>query len=236
MTTEPPRAAPAGRLQIRPLLHDHPVALRIALMLWALSAFLFVALAVPPFADAVQSIDDVVHRWAVSAEFDPALAVAKVLDFIGSAWVTWPLMIAVAVWLTWRRRWEAFFSWALAMAVSQLMIGPVKELYMRVRPLMPLVETTGWSFPSGHSVAGAAIAIAAVIVLVPAGPKRRNLEMLAVAFAMVMALSRVYLRAHWLTDVAAGAALGAAIAIGAAALMHRLDDRRRGDDHKAHKA
>jgi undecaprenyl-diphosphatase len=100
---------------------------------------------------------------------------------------------------------------------------------------MSLVETTSWSFPSGHSVAGATIAIAAVIVLVPAGPKRRNLEMLAAAFAVVMALSRVYLRAHWLSDVAAGAALGAAIAIGAAALLHWIDDRRRGQIHQTHK-
>jgi len=78
------------------------------------------------------------------------------------------------------------------------------------------------------------MAVAAVIVLVPAGPKRRNLEMMAAAFAIIMALSRVYLRAHWLSDVAAGAALGAAIALGAAALMHRIDDRRRRDDNQSH--
>ena len=52
--------------------------------------------------------------------------------------------------------------------------------------------------------------------------------MLAAAFAVVMALSRVYLRAHWLADVAAGVALGAAIAILCAAIMHRIDDHRRG--------
>ena len=234
--TSPDEAAPPGRLQSYPLLHDHPVARRIALVLWALSAFLFVALAVPPFADVVQSIDDVVQRLVVAAEFDPAVYVAKALDYIGSAYVTWPLMVAIAGWLAWRRRWEALSSWVLAMVVSQLMIGPVKELYMRARPPMSLVESTSWSFPSGHSVAGATIAIAAVIVLVPAGPKRRNLELLAATFAVVMALSRVYLRAHWLSDVAAGAALGAAIAIGAAALMHWLDDRRRGTAHEQHKA
>jgi undecaprenyl-diphosphatase len=49
--------------------------------------------------------------------------------------------------------------------------------------------------------------------------------MLAIVFAVVMALSRVYLRAHWLSDAAAGVALGAAIALGAAALTHRIDER-----------
>lgn len=204
-------------------------------MLWGLSALLFVALAVPPLADVVQSVDDVVQRWVVSAEFPPAVFAAKILDFVGSAFVTWPVIIAITSWLVWRRRWEALSSWVLAIVVSQAMIGPVKDLYMRARPPMSLVEPTSWSFPSGHSVAGATIAIAAVIVLVPAGPKRRNLEMLAAAFAVVMALSRVYLRAHWLSDVAAGAALGAAIAIGAAALLHWIDDRRRGQIHQTHK-
>jgi undecaprenyl-diphosphatase len=187
-----------------------------------------VAASSPATEDLVQSFDDVVNRWAVSAEWDPAVTVAKVLDFIGSSFVTWPLVLVVAAWLAWRRRWEALATWIFAMVLSQILIGPVKNLYMRARPPLSLVETTSWSFPSGHSVATATIAIAAVIVLVKAGPKRRNLEMLAAAFAVVMALSRVYLRAHWLTDVAAGVALGAAVAILCAAIMHRIDDHRRG--------
>ena len=216
-----------GRLQSDPLLHDHPLAWQVAFVLWMLSALLFLALAIPVSADVVQSFDDVVYRWAVAAEWDPAVAAAKVLDFVGSVWVTWPLMVGVAAWLAWRRRWEAFATWVSAMVVSQALIGPVKDVYERVRPPLPLVETTSWSFPSGHAVAGAVIALAAVIVLVRAGPKRRNLELLAAAFVVVMALSRVYLRAHWLTDAAAGAALGAAIAIFSAAIIHRIDDRRR---------
>jgi membrane-associated phospholipid phosphatase len=235
MAAERPDATAQTRLQKHPLLHDHPIAWRVAVGLWFLSALLFLALAVPVLAAAVQSVDDVVYRWAVSIEWGPAVVAAKVLDFIGNAWVTWPVMVGVAGWLAWRRRWEAFFSWTAAMAVSQLLIGPVKELYMRPRPPMSLVETTSWSFPSGHSVAGAAISITLVIVLIPAGPKRRNYEMLAGAFAVIMALSRVYLRAHWLTDVASGAALGAAVAIGSAALMHRFDDRRRGHRHASHR-
>jgi membrane-associated phospholipid phosphatase len=221
------KASPSSRLQSDPLLHDHPVALRIALGLWVFSALLFMAIAVPTLKDAVQAVDDQVHRWVVSIEWGPAVTASQFLDFVGSAWVVWPTMAGVAAWLAWSRRWEAFSTWVVAMVVSQLMVGPVKSLYMRPRPSMSLVETSSWSFPSGHSVVGGAIAIAAVIVLVPAGPRRRNLEMLAIAFAVVMALSRVYLRAHWLSDAAAGVALGAAIAIGAAALTDRIDEHRR---------
>jgi undecaprenyl-diphosphatase len=214
------------RLEERPLLRRHPVAFRLSLVLWVLGGLVFFALAVDPVAEAVEAVDERVHELAVDLETPVVVGFAKALDFIGSTWVTAPVMVIVGLYLIYRRRWEALSSWVLAMIGSQLLIGPMKNLYERARPPMALVETTGYSFPSGHAVAGAAIAVALVIVLVPAGPKRRNLEMLAAAFAVFMALSRVYLRAHWLSDVAGGAALGAAVAIGAAALVHWIDERR----------
>ena len=39
-----------------------------------------------------------------------------------------------------------------------------------------------------------------------------------------MALSRVYLRAHWLSDVAAGVLLGAGVALGCAGLVTEVRD------------
>ena len=217
---------PGRRLERDPLLTDHPTALRASLALWALGGFLFIALAIPSLDDVVQWVDDSVWELAVDLQNDVVVALAEVLDFLGSTVVTLPLMVLVGVFLAWRRRWEALAYWALAMIASQVLIGPVKALYARPRPPLSLVDTSGFSFPSGHAVAGAAIAVSLVIVLVPAGPKRRNLEILAALFALAMALSRVYLRAHWLSDALAGAALGAAVAVGAAVLVHWIDGRR----------
>jgi undecaprenyl-diphosphatase len=219
-------AGETRRLDDRPLLHDHPIAFRLSLLLWILGGAVYVALAVPVSSSSIQSIDDWFHELAIRWENGLVVAIAKVLDFVGSTWVTAPIIVAVGLFLLLRRRREALWFWIAAMTASQLLIGPVKELYERARPSLPLVETSGFSFPSGHATAGAAIAISLVIVLVPAGPRRRNLEMLAAAFAVVMAMSRVYLRAHWLSDVVAGAALGAAVAIAAAVLIHTIDERR----------
>lgn len=215
-----------SRLRERPLLDNHPIALRLAAVLLVVGALLFIALAIPAAAEWVQRVDDVVYRLAVDLEWWPLLAGARVLNFLGSTWVTLPLMVAVAVYLAWRTRWEAFFTWVAAMAASQVLIGPVKELYQRPRPPFPLVETTGYSFPSGHAVATGAIAVGLAIVLLPAGERRRNTELLAALVVIVMAMSRVYLRAHWLSDALAGAVMGAGVAIAAAALMHAIDERR----------
>lgn len=213
------------RLKGRPLLSDHPIAMRLSLLLWALGGVLFIVLRVPALESVMQTVDDGVHSLAIRLEFGPFVRIAELLDFLGSAWVTFPLMIGVAAYLAWQKRWEGLMYWALSMVLSQVLIGPLKALYERPRPDLPLVETSGFSFPSGHAVVGAAIALSLVVVLVPAGPPRRNLKMAAGAFAVLMGLSRVYLRAHWLSDVVAGVALGAAVAVGVAAVMHYAADR-----------
>ncbi len=226
MTTPSDGSTEQRRLTERPLLTDHPAARRLAIALWILGGLSFLALAIPLTAEWVQAVDDWVYALAVDLENGFAVGVAEAMDFVGSTWVVTPVMILTAAFLLWKRRWEALTYWVLAMVGSQLLIGPVKNLYARPRPPLALVETTGYSFPSGHAVAGAAVAVALVIVLVPAGPKRRNLEMLAATFAVLMALSRVYLRAHWLSDAVSGAALGAGVAIAAAALVHFVEQRR----------
>jgi len=45
-------------------------------------------------------------------------------------------------------------------------------------------------------------------------------------FSFLMALSRVYLRAHWLSDVVAGALIGAGLALGWPALLQTLRAQR----------
>jgi undecaprenyl-diphosphatase len=97
-----------------------------------------------------------------------------------------------------------------------------KAYFHRGRPPNPLVATSGFSFPSGHAVAGAATAVALVLVLMSSGPRRRKWELAAIAFASIMALSRVYLNAHWLSDVVAGVLLGTGVALGSAAFVGEI--------------
>jgi membrane-associated phospholipid phosphatase len=150
--------------------------------------------------------------------------IAKVLSFVGSGVVTIPLRIAVAVWLLIRRHWRALAAWLLTWAFAELALAMAKPFFHRGRPPLPLVDTVGYSFPSGHAVAGASIGVALVLVLLPPGPRRRGWEMGAAGFAFAMALSRVYLNAHWFSDVVAGVLLGTSVALGAAGLVTEVRD------------
>ena len=105
----------------------------------------------------------------------------------------------------------AFSAFVLTWVASEALLTWFKSYFHRGRPPGALVETVGFSFPSGHAVAGAALAIAIVLVFLPPGPRRRKWELAAVGFTFVMALSRVYLSAHWFSDVVTGVLLGTAM-------------------------
>lgn len=203
------------------LLDDHRWAERIAVFLWAVSGLLFVAMAVPPVREVIDEFD----RWFYDATYPikwgPLTALSRGMAFLGSALFIWPFRFVVTGYLYVKRSRAALSAWVLAILLSEPLIGTLKAAYGRLRPPEALVAEVTGSFPSGHAVAGAVTAISLVIVLVNPGPPRRNLEIAAAAFAVVMAGTRVYLGAHWLTDVFAGVALGAACAIGAAAIVHR---------------
>ena len=168
--------------------------------------------------------DLTVFHWTDDVKNQVLTSLARFLNVLGGGLVTIPLRIGVSVWLIVRTRWRALAAWLLTWVVAELVLAGAKAFFHRGRPPDPLVDVVGFSFPSGHAVAAAATAVALVLVLIPAGPERRRWELAAVAFAFVMALSRVYLQAHWFSDVVAGVLLGAGVALGSAGLVTEIRD------------
>ena len=210
------------------LFEDHRWAVAGAVVLYLLAGALFVVMALDD--TALQPLDDWWRERMVAGEAAWITVLAKVLDVLGGAFVTWPLRIGVAVLPRDQKVLGALLGfWIGTVLVSEVAIGVMKGAYDRPRPPGSLVETTGASFPSGHSVAVAVTGHRPrVIVLFAPGPHRRIWEIRAGLFAFVMAMSRSYLRAHWLTDVLAGLLLGAAtaLALGAIADEIRTDSGR----------
>ena len=181
--------------------------------------------ALPATRPAVQAVDDGVWRFAGAMRNGPSTAVAVALSWLGSAWVNWPLRVLAVLLLARRRHWLRLGAFALAVLSSEVLIGTVKAAVDRPRPPGALIATTGAAFPSGHAVASAVTAVGLVLVLALPGRARWRWEVYAVVFTSVMALSRVYLRAHWLSDTVAGALLGAGLALGWPALLLALRER-----------
>jgi undecaprenyl-diphosphatase len=203
------------------LLDDHRWAERIAILLWAIAGLSFLAMAIPGTRDALDAFDKWFYDVTYPIKWGPLTAISHGMAFLGSAVFVWPLRAVVSVVLYLQKRRAALSAWLTAILLSEPLIGSLKAAYGRPRPPVALVHEITGSFPSGHAVAGSVVAISLVIVFVHPGPARRNLEIAAATFAVLMAGTRVYLGAHWLTDVFGGVALGADCAIGAAAIVQR---------------
>jgi membrane-associated phospholipid phosphatase len=201
-------------------------ALLLAGGMLVVAILLGVLVAVPSTRHGVQSVDDAVRRLAVRTENRPTTLFAEGLSFLGGVWINWTVRVVALAVLAFRRQFLQFAAFALAVVTSEVLIGTLKAAYDRPRPPGALIGTSGASFPSGHAIAGAVTAVGLVLVILPPGPARWKWEARAIAFAFVMALSRVYLRAHWLSDVVAGALLGGALALGWPALLQTIRSRR----------
>lgn len=213
------------------MLRDHRRVLWYAGALLGALLLMFLAVGRHPTFEAPETTVRFIGEWDLhvyhamdDVRSQPLTLLARTLSVLGGGLVTIPLRAAVALWLAVRTRWRAFAVWVMTWAAAEIVLAVAKAFFHRGRPSGSLVGTVGYSFPSGHAVAGAATAVALVLVLMPAGPARRRWEWVAVGFAFVMAVSRVYLRAHWLSDVVAGVLLGAGVALGTAALVTEIRD------------
>jgi membrane-associated phospholipid phosphatase len=160
-----------------------------------------------------------------SARFDPRILsffvghhtpwltrLAQALTWLGSGFVLWPVVIAAGLGLWWsrRRRLPAVLP-ALSLAGAGAWCLLTKVLVGRPRPPAGdwLGAFDGWSYPSQHAAqALAAWGMLALMVMAGRSLRTRTLLMTGAALiAFVVGLTRLYLAAHWMTDVLAGWAL-----------------------------
>ena len=189
----------------------------------AVGAYVFVLLGMAPEGGTEARINSWAFDVADSLYSGSMKDVVVWVTALGSLPVVALVVASTSLWAAARRRYLD----ALALVVSLMLTWPAvdiaKAAYDRPRPADPHVVTNGASYPSGHS--GYAVAwVACAVVLVRAGAgiaTRFAIVTAAVVLAVVIALTRVYLRAHYLSDVAGALGLGAAIfaLVGAVAVV-----------------
>ena len=198
-------------------------------LVWAAVVALAVALAVAADVAAgglLARLDAPALRAGVDARSPGLTPVVRFVTDAGGWAGRLVLGAAVAVPLALRaRRWTPVLLTAGALAGAPLLSGVAKRLVDRTRPAVDaLLTPPDPSFPSGHATGSVALSVVLAGLLLGAVSTRaaRAAVLLAAgAFAVAVGLSRVYLGAHWLTDVLAGWALGAALGLALLALSER---------------
>jgi len=200
---------------------------------WAFGALLQDVLA----HDELERVDQPVAVFFVRHREPWLTRVMQDLTNLGSIRILLPLILVVGVgWWLRGRTWRPLILLVVAFAGADLAFNAVKELVGRPRPpaSIQLTPVAGPSFPSGHATQ--AVVVYGMLAALAAGATPRwgrkvAAWALAVVIAGVVGISRLYLGAHWLTDVLAGFALGAAWLFAVLTLARTLGSRHHADPH-----
>lgn len=142
---------------------------------------------------------------------DPLTPVSNAFAVIGYWWLLGPVTVVALVALARRGLpWRALYL-GVVMVSQMLLNWLLKALFRRTPPGTNLGHASAYAYPSGHTMAATAFAVALVFVFWDTRWRRLTLAAGA-AFAVLMGLSRVYLTVHWPSDVLAGWLLGFAVA------------------------
>ena len=183
------------------------------LTVWAGDEFLDLAERVREHAPKLQTIDTGVHDWAVSHRSPSDTLFFVVLSTVGSPPGVAAITAVAAITLAFFRRWRWIAYLAVTNAGAYLLDENLKRFFARARPAMAeaLRAAHGYSFPSGHAL-GSTIGFGALAYLAYRAAKSWPAAAAALAFAVTLivsvAVSRVYLGVHWISDVAAGITAG----------------------------
>jgi undecaprenyl-diphosphatase len=193
-----------------------PLTLGAAVSALSLALFVVLVVAVDRDGTLVEFDRETAVAMKAHAEAHPAVLEAmRALTHAGGvpAMVALGVIGSLALWF--RREWALGTCWAVAAAGGGLLNMTSKAVISRERPGDELRDEAVFernkSFPSGHAM-GSAIGYASLGYVAVVFLRRRwaRVTVVVTLTALVLAIghSRIYLRAHWVSDVLGGYLIG----------------------------
>lgn len=145
------------------------------------------------------------------------------ITFLGQRQVILPVVFALMIWLFIKKRPRAAIH-ALALGLFAMMgISFIKHFMQVSRPWGIFQSPQGFSMPSGHAVLATTIYMGIAFIIATPLPKSKRwlIYIPAAMISFLVGISRVYLGAHWFTDVLASWLLSAALLILIILSFHR---------------
>ena len=189
------------------------LAAGVALTIFAGDAFEDLAELVQGQSPALREVDRNAHLWAAAQRSAPSTLFFTIFTAAGGPTVLIAVIAIIAIFLAinGRYRWSIYL--VVTAGAGGIMVKVLKMYFARARPDLAeaVRQASGYSFPSGHAmgstIAAGALAYLALRSLHTWRAKAAALAA-AVTFIAAVAVSRVYLGVHWISDIGAGIAAG----------------------------
>lgn len=156
------------------------------------------------------TIDTTVNVFMQSIQFPPFVFLSKLIAIIFEPMVLVIISFIVAAYVYIKKSKKKAIFLGLAMATTGVAIKILKEVFQRARPLNSIVQESGFSFPSGHATA-AVVFVGTLFYFFTSRRKELPATLMAASLILLIGITRLYLRVHWLTDVLGGFVLGGLI-------------------------
>jgi len=180
----------------------------------AVPLFLFIKISEDIVKNELAIFDSSIYTFVASFITEDMTDLMKFLTSLGSgpvlAFITVIVIIAVR-----KNKKYAFYGWMIGtnLLASSILDVFFKTIFHRKRPdILRLIDITGFSFPSGHSMIGLCFYgfIAYILWVNMKSRWRYPLVFLSVALIISIGISRIYLGVHYASDVLGGYSAGLA--------------------------
>jgi membrane-associated phospholipid phosphatase len=144
------------------------------------------------------------------------------MTHVGYSWGVIPIDAFLLLFLALRRRFRDGLFFGVAVIGSAALNIVAKNHYARARPELwiSLRPETTYSFPSGHAMGSATLAVSAILLCWPTR-WRWPAMIVSTAFVVLVGLSRIYLGVHYPSDILAGWTAAISWTIGMYALVDK---------------
>ena len=183
----------------------------------------------------LMSLDHTFARWAFHLTYGHPWLTAwwKGVGYVTEPIILRALMAVAGLLLLWRGG-RALGAWLVGVALLEQLVGPyAKYLLDRPRPHWqdPIETLSTSSYPAGHATGIACFATVVVLLTlatVAHAHARRTAVAVSVVLATLVAMDRLLLGMHYLSDVAGGLMLGVATTLVCWLAMLLVSRRREG--------
>lgn len=180
-------------------------------------SLLFIALAayVKWIGSANIMVNDAMYHLFRGIRNEVADKVMINFTLLGQRQVIFPVILAIFAWLIFSRRWRMAIH---ALALTIFTVGSIfafKHWVASPRPWGIFGQPEGYSLPSGHATLATTLFLGLAFLIAASLQRSRRWMVYLPAFLLILlvSFSRVYLGAHWFTDILAAWLLGGALLI-----------------------